>query len=79
MPKGRSTGEMSIIDGYPRPATVKARTEAKLVTLTRDGFERIQLEYPRVGIKISKSILRLLSLDLRRTSSNLADHMFPIS
>lgn len=79
LPKGRSIGEMSIIDGYPRSATVKARTDAKLVTLKRDGFEIIQQEYPRIGIKIFKSLSRLLSLNLRRTSSNLADHMFPIS
>jgi CRP-like cAMP-binding protein len=79
LPKGRSIGEMSIIDGYPRSATVKARTEAKLVTLTRDGFEIIQQEYPRIGIKIFKSLSRLLSLNLRKTSSSLADHMFPIS
>ena len=37
--RGRSIGEMSIIDDFPRSATVKARTQVKLVILTREGFD----------------------------------------
>jgi len=77
--KGRSIGEMSAIDDFPRSATIKARTEAKLVILTRKSFELMLEEYPEIGIKILKSISRLLSLNLRKTSSRLADYMLPLS
>jgi CRP/FNR family cyclic AMP-dependent transcriptional regulator len=77
--KGRSIGEMSIIDNFPRSATVKARTNATLVILTREGFELILEEYPKVGIKILKGVSRLLSLNLRKTSGRLADYMLPLS
>ncbi|MBW1803384.1 MAG: cyclic nucleotide-binding domain-containing protein, partial [Deltaproteobacteria bacterium] len=37
MCKGCSIGEMSIIDNVPRSATVTARTDATMVTLTQEG------------------------------------------
>ncbi len=77
--RGRSIGEMSVIDDFPRSATVKARTEAKLVILTREAFDTTLEENPTVGIKILKRISRLLSLNLRKTSSRLADYMLPLT
>ena len=76
--RGRSIGEMSIIDNIPRSATVKARTKAALVTLTSSGFDSICKDYPNIGIRILKGISRLLSMNLRKTSSRLADHMLSI-
>jgi len=73
--KGRSIGEMSIIDNIPRSATVKARTETALVKLTSNGFDSICKEHPKIGVTILKGIFRLLSVNLRKTSSRLADHM----
>jgi len=77
--KGRSIGEMSVIDDFPRSATIKARTKAKLVTLNRQGFELILEDHPTTGVKILKGISRLLSQNLRKTSSRLADYMLPLS
>ena len=77
--KGRSIGEMSVIDDFPRSATVKARNETTLVILTRKGFDQILEIYPNIGVKILKGISRLLSMNLRKTSSQLADYMLPLS
>ena len=77
--RGRSIGEMSVIDDFPRSATVKARTQAKLVILAREDFDLLLEENPRVGIKILKRISRLLSLNLRKTSSRLTDYMLPLT
>lgn len=77
--KGRSIGEMSIVDKIPRSATVKARTKASLVTLTLGGFDSICENYPKIGIKIMKELSRLLSMNMRKTSSRLADYMLAIS
>ncbi len=76
--KGRSIGEMAVIDELPRSATVKARTKATLLTLSRENFEYILSEHSNIGVKILKGIARLLSLNLRKTSSRLADYMLPL-
>lgn len=76
--KGKSIGEMSVIDKTPRSATVKARTKVILIGLTLEGFDFICDEHPRVGIEILKGISRLLSMNMRKTSSRLADYMLPI-
>jgi CRP-like cAMP-binding protein len=77
--KGRSIGEMSVIDKTPRSATIKVRTKAILATLAAEGFDLILLNHPKIGIKILKGIARLLSLNLRKTSSQLAEYMLPLS
>jgi CRP-like cAMP-binding protein len=76
--KGRSIGEMAVIDKTPRSATVKVHTTATLASLTLEGFDLLLLNHPKVGIKILKGIARLLSQNLRRTSSRLAEYMLPI-
>jgi len=77
--RGRSIGEMSVIDKIPRSATVKARTKATLITLTLSDFDLICEDYPKIGLKIIKEISRLLSMNMRKTSSRLADYMLAIS
>lgn len=77
--KGRSIGEMAVIDAFTRSATVRARVETTLVILTKKDFDQIVNIYPVIGVKILKSISRLLSMNLRKTSSRLADYMLPVS
>jgi CRP-like cAMP-binding protein len=77
--KGRSIGEMAIIDDFPRSATVKARNDTTLIILTRKGFDQILANHSTVGVKILKGISRLLSMNLRQTSSRLADYLLPLS
>lgn len=76
--KGRSIGEMSVVDDYPRSATVICKTSATLVALTRERFDTLLDEYPHIGVKVMRGITRLLSLNLRKTSSRLADYMLPL-
>ncbi len=71
--KGSSIGEMALIDKSPRSATVVAKQAATMVTLTDKGFELLAEKYPPLGIKVIQKIARLLSLNMRRTSSKLAD------
>jgi CRP-like cAMP-binding protein len=71
--KGRSIGEMAVIDNFPRSATVKGKTEATLLTLSQDKFNAILNDHAGIGVEILKGISRLLSLNLRQTSGRLAD------
>lgn len=73
--RGRSIGEMSVIDNFPRSATVRAKTPATLLVLTREAFETLLTTHTHLGIKLLKSLARLLSMNLRKASSQLADFM----
>lgn len=77
--RGGSIGEMAVIDELPRSATVKARTKTTLITLSQENFNYILAEHSTIGVKILKGIARLLSMNLRKTSSRLADYMLPLS
>jgi CRP-like cAMP-binding protein len=71
--KGASIGEMALIDKSPRSATVITRQAATLVTLTDRAFDLLAEKHPPLAIKMIRKVARLLSLNMRRTSSKLAD------
>ncbi|MFH2064599.1 MAG: cyclic nucleotide-binding domain-containing protein [Pseudomonadota bacterium] len=77
--EGQSIGEMSVIDDFPRSATIQARSRAKLYILSKSAFDMILNKHPRIGIKLLKGISRLLTRNLRETSSRLADYIPPLS
>ncbi len=72
---GDSLGEMALIDGLTRSATVKARKPSKILILRREGFNDLLDKHPQVGIKILKGIARLLSLNLRKASAQITTFM----
>jgi len=76
--RGRSLGEMALLDDFPRSATVKAKTKSTLLILTRKSFEQVLEQHPQIGIKVLKGLAKLLSMSLRKTSSLLADYMLPM-
>lgn len=76
--RGSSIGEMSLLDDLPRSATVIARTDATLLTMSSRAFQRIIDKYPAMAVKIVGGIARLLSQNLRFTSARLADYMLPV-
>jgi CRP/FNR family transcriptional regulator, cyclic AMP receptor protein len=72
---GLSIGEMAVIDNYPRSASVRAKTEATLVILSRDSFNTILDEHPAIGVKLLRSLAHLLCHHLRKTSKGFADQV----
>jgi CRP-like cAMP-binding protein len=76
--KGRSIGEMSIIDDFPRSATVRAKSQTTLLILTRKKFEEMLEQHPQIGVKLLKGIAKFMSMNMRKTSSLLADYMLPL-
>ena len=73
--KGNTIGEMAIIDKSPRSASVIARQPTVVIILTKKGFDILTQKYPVLGVTLLKKIMRLLSLNMRRTTSKLADKM----
>lgn len=76
--RGRSIGEMCLIDNFPRSATARAKTETTVVVFTQTSFERLMSDDRELGIKILKGLARLMAQNLRKTSSRLADNMLPM-
>ncbi len=79
MRPGQSIGEMSVIENLPRSATIKARDKVQLFILSQAAFDLVLAKHSYIGIKLLKGITILLSNNLRKTSSRLADYMLPIS
>ena len=73
--RGRPVGEMAVLDKSVRSASVKAQTNATLITLSKENFDSVLEENCQAGSKILKGISRFLSLNMRQTSSKLADHL----
>ncbi len=72
---GQAFGEMSLIDGYPRSASVVAVEPVTLLIMTRAGFERLCNECPHLGVKLLEKIAKLMSERLRQTSGILIDYL----
>ena len=60
---GEFLGEMSMIDGLPRSATVIAEEPTKLAVLSREAFLKILRENPDISV----NVIRALVARLRRT------------
>jgi CRP-like cAMP-binding protein len=56
-------GEMGVLDGEPRSATVTAIEDTRTLELGRDALVQLVIRYPEVA----RSLLRLLSQRLRST------------
>ena len=76
--QGRSVGEMAIIDKLTRSATIRARTETNVLVMSAKQFNYILGTYPGMGIKILKGLAIMLSGNLRKTATRLADYMLPM-
>jgi CRP/FNR family transcriptional regulator, cyclic AMP receptor protein len=76
--RGRSIGEMCLIDNFPRAAAVRSKSETTVVIFFQSSFERLMSDHPDLGIKILKGLARLMAQNLRKTSSRLSDNMLPM-
>ena len=76
--RGRSIGEMSIINNFPRSSTVVARSKVRLAVFQRTAFEDILSKKVDLGVNILKGLANLLSINLKKASSRLADNMLPM-
>ncbi|MGH8672650.1 MAG: cyclic nucleotide-binding domain-containing protein, partial [Burkholderiales bacterium] len=73
--RGRTIGEMALIDGERRSATCIVTEAATLALLTKDNFARITTERPAIAVKLLLKLSRLLSRRLRVVSGRLVDYL----
>ena len=68
---GEVVGEVGLLDGEPRTATVTAITDTETLELDATILEQTVLDYPEVGA----ALLRLLSRRLRSTDQLIEWHL----
>ncbi|HCR12445.1 MAG TPA: cyclic nucleotide-binding domain-containing protein [Solidesulfovibrio sp.] len=61
-------GEIAFFDNEPRSATVVAKTDLRLLVMTREDFDALGADAPQLAIRILFSIGRVLSLRLRQVT-----------
>lgn len=72
---GKTLGEMALLDEEPRSGTARVTRPAQLLVLTKENFERMAGEHPRLALQFTFTIARLLSKRLRLASGMLVDHL----
>ncbi|MBN2799408.1 MAG: cyclic nucleotide-binding domain-containing protein [Deltaproteobacteria bacterium] len=65
---GYHFGEMALIDGYPRSATIRAATQVELLELRRDAFIDALHKHPEIAAAVYRNFTWYLSKRLRKTS-----------
>ena len=73
--RGRSIGEMALIDGEPRSATCIASEPSVLLVLSQTDFQRLGADRPALALKLVLRITKLMSRRLRLTSGRLVDYL----
>ena len=72
---GSSIGEMALIDGQPRSASVRSLGSSQLAVLTKSTFDQLVEEEPLISVNILKGLAAVLSDNLRETSQLLNSEM----
>ena len=67
--QGDCFGEMAILDGEPRSATVETMREARLLEIAREDFNQLLLARPQIGFALIKNLNRRL----RQTNAKLIE------
>ncbi|WGS65750.1 cyclic nucleotide-binding domain-containing protein [Marinitoga aeolica] len=64
-------GEMSLVTGSPRSATIKALSECELYEISKKDFEKLAEKRPDIGYKIMKEIAATLSHRIEGLNENI--------
>lgn len=64
MAAGAHAGELSLISGRPRSATIQTETETELAWLSLASYEQLQAEQPALALKLQQALIRQLGLQL---------------
>lgn len=57
---GQAFGELALVDGLPRQATVLAEKQSLLLRLPRDTFDAALAEHPEIGLGLTRGLVRWL-------------------
>ena len=74
--RGKSFGEMALIENMPRSATCVVLHDCMFAAMTRANFEHLAADHPRLAITVLKDVARMLSNRLRHANETREGGMF---
>ena len=74
---GSTLGEMSMIDGNPRFASCTTTMPTDFAVLTRESFNNVLIQMPRLGNKLLLTLLQTTTGRLRETCEKLMPGFSP--
>jgi CRP-like cAMP-binding protein len=66
---GDTLGEISLVDGRPRSATVTSETRVRAIVIRRSGFERLMDDFPPVRLGVLMSLTERIRSDERAATA----------
>lgn len=72
---GKTFGEMALLDGEARSATLVTAADTVVLVVTKDALDRLSEDAPRLALKFVLKLARQVSQRLRQTSGVLSDRM----
>ncbi len=57
IPAGETVGEMGMVSGHPRSATVRALRDSELARLPRESFDRAILNHPAAMLRVAQLVV----------------------
>jgi CRP-like cAMP-binding protein len=69
--RGTMFGEMALIEGAPRSASIVADEAVTCYELSRDDFDQLMRDRPVIATQIMRNTARELARRLRRTTEDL--------
>ncbi len=69
---GSLFGEMSLLDGEPRSASVKAKEQSLCLSIDVNGIQIVQQQYPEIALLLLKNMSRQFALRLRHANNMIA-------
>lgn len=70
--EGSVVGELSVLERGNRAATVEVLEPCRLLVLSSDDFDRLLDDHPKLGIKILKRIMHVVSIRVKKADDRLA-------
>jgi len=69
---GQFLGELAILEDSFRSATVQAAVDTDLLLIQKTHFYDLLERYPKIGVVLLRGLARMISLQLRNTTGQLA-------
>ena len=71
--KGTMVGEIALLDGLPRPTTVRATGTTRVYVLSHEAFGLLLRSHPAVGVKILAAVGTVLARQMRRANALIVE------
>ena len=73
--KGDVFGELSVVDDSPRSATARCLSDASVLVLKKEDFDRLIDSDHDLGFKVMRNVAKLVSRRVRATNQKILDNV----